>query len=150
MGFTLLFIAFVIIICVLLNNASLKIGMPVLLAFLLLGIVVGSVEFIPVEFSDYAAGEQISTIALIFIMFYGGFGTRWDSAKSAAVPAGLLASLGVILTAGITGLFCHFVLRWGWVESFLMGSVVSSTDAASVFSILRQRHRRSLGRGLKG
>lgn len=139
MGLSLFFIAFVIIICVLLNNASSKIGMPVLLAFLLLGIIVGSVQFIPVQFSDYAAGEQISTIALIFIMFYGGFGTRWDSAKSAAVPAGLLASLGVILTAGITGLFCHFILRWGWVESFLMGSVVSSTDAASVFSILRQR-----------
>lgn len=139
MVLSLCFIAFILITCVLLNNASSKIGMPVLLAFLLLGIIIGSIEFIPIEFSDYETGEDICTVALIFIMFYGGFGTRWESAKSAAVPAGLLASIGVILTAGLTGLFCHWVLGWSWIESFLMGSVVSSTDAASVFSILRQR-----------
>ena len=68
-----------------------------------------------------------------------------DSAPDGILPnrfvreATLLASLGVILTAGLTGLFCHFALRWGWGDSFLLGSVVSSTDAASVFSILRSK-----------
>ena len=131
--------AVIIITCVLLNNASLKIGMPVLLAFILLGIVFGNNGLFPVHFEDYSFAENICTVALIFIMFYGGFGTRWESARCVALPAGLLASFGVFLTAGLTGLFCPFALGWGWVESLLMGSVVSSTDAASVFSILRSR-----------
>lgn len=139
MGLFVSFIAIIIIICILLNTASNKIGMPVLLAFIVLGIFFGNNGLIPIKFEDYSFAEEVSTVALIFIMFYGGFGTRWQAAKSAAVPAGLLASLGVILTAGLTGLFCHFVLGWGWVEGFLMGSVISSTDAASVFSILRSR-----------
>ena len=83
--------------------------------------------------------HSISTIALIFIMFYGGFGTRWKSARPVALEAGLLATAGVVLTALLTGLFCHFVMRWEILESFLMGAVISSTDAASVFSILRTR-----------
>lgn len=139
MTILLIFIAVVIMTCVLLNNASNKIGMPVLLAFILLGIVFGNNGLIPIKFEDYTFAENLSTVCLIFIMFYGGFGTRWESAKSVAVPAGLLASVGVVLTAGLTGLFCHFVLGWGWAESFLMGAVISSTDAASVFSILRSR-----------
>lgn len=72
-------------------------------------------------------------------MFYGGFGTRWKSAKPVVTESALLASLGVFITAGVTGLFCHYVMKWGWLEGLLMGSVISSTDAASVFSILRTR-----------
>lgn len=139
MALLISFIAIIIIICILLNTASNKIGMPVLLAFILLGIVFGNNGLIPIKFEDYSFAEEMSTVALIFIMFYGGFGTRWQTARSAALPAGLLASLGVVMTAALTGVFCHFVLGWGWIESFLMGSVISSTDAASVFSILRSR-----------
>lgn len=139
MTFLICLVAAVIIISILLNSASNKIGMPVLLAFILLGIIAGNNGLVPIRFEDYSFAEDLSTIALIFIMFYGGFGTRWETAKSAVVPAGLLASLGVVLTAGLVGLFCHFVLKWDWIESFLMGSVISSTDAASVFSILRSR-----------
>ena len=72
-------------------------------------------------------------------MFYGGFGTSWRSAKAVALEAGLLASLGVLVTAGVTGVLCHYLLKWDWIESLLMGSVVASTDAASVFSVLRSR-----------
>lgn len=91
------------------------------------------------HFEDHVFAKETCTVALIFIMFYGGFGTRWDSAKPVVREATLLASLGVILTAGLTGLFCRFALRWGWGDSFLLGSVVISTDAASVFSILRSK-----------
>lgn len=139
MAVSLILAAFIIIVCVLLNNASNKIGVPVLLAFILFGIAFGNNGIAPIDFEDYAFAENISTVALIFIMFYGGFGTRWQSARSIALPAGLLASIGDAVTAGLTGLFCHFVLGWGWLESLLMGSVISSTDAASVFSILRSR-----------
>ena len=135
----LILIAVVISISILLNNASSKMGIPVLLAFILLGMVFSYNGLFPIKIEDYSFVEQICTAALVFIMFYGGFGTRWSSAKPVASEAILLANLGVILTAAFTGVFCHYVLKWGWIESFLLGSVVSSTDAASVFSILRSR-----------
>lgn len=134
----LTFIAVIIFICVLLNNASSKLGVPVLLAFIVLGILFGNSGLVP-EIDNFEFAEKICSAALIFIMFYGGFGTNWKAAKGVAVESALLATLGVFVTAGLTGVFCHFVLRWGWIESLLMGSVVSSTDAASVFSILRSR-----------
>ena len=139
MNLLLCLIAVIVVTCIILNNASDKIGMPVLLAFILLGIFFGNNGLVPIKFDNYSFAENICTVALIFIMFYGGFGTRWESAKPVILPSALLASLGVVMTAGLTGLFCRFVLSWGWVESFLMGSVISSTDAASVFSILRAK-----------
>ena len=135
----LILVAVVIFTCVLLNNASSKLGMPVLLAFILLGMLFGNNGLIPVQMDDHSFVEQLCTAALVFIMFYGGFGTRWSSARPVAVESVLMATLGVMLTAGITGLLCHYILGWKWIEALLMGSVVSSTDAASVFSILRSR-----------
>lgn len=69
---------------------------------------------------------DVSTIALIFIMFYGGFGTRWKSARPVVVEAGLLATIGVALTALFVGMFCHWVMGWEWLESLLMGAVIGS------------------------
>lgn len=135
----LILIGVVILLCIWLNNISSRIGIPTLIAFIMLGMVFGNNGLVPLQFEDHAFAKEICTVALIFIMFYGGFGTRWDVARPIVREAVLLASLGVILTAGLTGLFCHYALRWGWVESFLLGSVVSSTDAASVFSILRSK-----------
>ena len=135
----LILIAIVILLCIGLNNVSSRIGIPALLAFIVLGMFFGNNGLIPLQFDDYDFAKDICTVALIFIMFYGGFGTNWEAAKPIVREATLLASLGVVLTAGFTGLFCHFALRWGWAESFLLGAVVSSTDAASVFSILRSK-----------
>ena len=80
------------------------------------------------------------SVALLFIMFYGGFGTNVRSARPVAAQAVLLSSVGTVLTAGLVGVFCHFVLGVALWESFLIGAVISSTDAASVFSVLRSRH----------
>ena len=135
----LILIAVVIFTCIGLNNVSVRIGVPTLLAFIVLGIVFGNVGVIPIYLDDPVFAKKICTVALIFIMFYGGFGTRWEAVKPVVRESVLLASVGVIVTAGLTGLFCHFALRWGWAESFLLGAVVSSTDAASVFSILRAK-----------
>lgn len=134
----LLIFSIIVFTCVFLNRFSGKVGIPVLLFFLVLGLLCGS------EYDEFAMERgwivgDISTIALIFIMFYGGFGTRWKAAKPVAVEAGVLATAGVALTAAVVGLFCHFVLKWAVLESFLMGAVISSTDAATVFSILRSR-----------
>ena len=137
--FFLILISAVILICVWLNNISSRIGVPTLLAFIVLGILFANNGIIPLDFEDRELARETCTVALVFIMFYGGFGTRWESARPIAREAVLLASLGVVLTAGLTGLFCHFALGWSWIESMLMGSVISSTDAASVFSILRSK-----------
>ena len=133
----LILIVVVILTCILLNNISVRIGVPTLLAFIVLGIVFGNVGAIPVYLDNHNFAKDVCSVALLFIMFYGGFGTRWEAVKPVVRESVLLASLGVVVTAGLTGLFCHFALRWGWAESFLLGAVVSSTDAASVFSILR-------------
>lgn len=135
----LLLAATIIIACVLCNKLSNKIGMPMLLAFILLGMLFGSDGLVKIQFDNYVLAEQICSIALVFIMFYGGFGTKWSMAKPVAPQAILLSSLGTLMTAGIVGLFCHYILKIALLESFLIGSVISSTDAASVFSILRSK-----------
>ena len=135
----LILIGLVILICVWLNHVTNRIGVPTLLAFIVLGIIFGNNGLIPIHLEDMDFAEQTCTVALIFIMFYGGFGTRWESAGRVAVESGLLASVGVILTSGMVGVFCHYALRWDWMDGLLLGSVLASTDAASVFSILRSR-----------
>lgn len=116
-----------------------KIGVPVLLAFIGLGLLVGEDGLLQIPFENYALAGDLCTVALVFIMFSGGFGTSWPSARPIVVRAGLLASLGVAVTAGITAAGCHYLLQIPWLEALLIGAVLSSTDAASVFSILRSR-----------
>ena len=116
-----------------------KLGFPVLLAFILLGMLFGSDGLFRIPFEDYSFAEQICSIALIFIMFYGGFGTNFKQAKPVLGRSVLLSTVGVVFTALLTGVFCRFVLKLPWAESFLLGSVMSSTDAASVFSVLRSK-----------
>ncbi|MDD3411663.1 MAG: potassium/proton antiporter [Eubacteriales bacterium] len=135
----LLLSALIILLCVLFNKLSSKIGVPMLLAFILLGMVFGVDGVLRIRFDDFAFAEQVCSFALIFIMFYGGFGTKWSEARPVAVKATLLSTLGVFLTAGLVGLFCRFVLGIELLESLLIGAVISSTDAASVFSIMRSK-----------
>lgn len=131
--------AVIIFACVIFNKVSRKLGIPTLLAFILLGMFFGSDGIVKVHFDNYYFAEQICSVALIFIMFYGGAGTRIQEAKNVGIKAMLLSSLGTVLTAGLVGAFCYFALNIGLLESFLIGSVISSTDAASVFSILRSK-----------
>jgi len=135
----LLLASLVIVACVLSNKLTSKLGMPTLLAFILLGMFFGSDGLVNIHFDNYLLTQEICSIALIFIMFYGGFGTKWSEAKPIAAKAILLSSLGTVATAGLVGLFAWQVLNLPLLESFLLGSVISSTDAASVFSILRSK-----------
>lgn len=135
----LLLISSVILLCVLLNKVSNRLGIPMLLFFLALGMVFGSDGLIKLQFDDYLVAENFSSVAMVFIMFYGGFGIKWRAAKPVVIKAALLSSLGTVATAGFVGLFCMLVLKMPTLESFLIGSVISSTDAASVFSILRSK-----------
>lgn len=133
----LLISALVIICCVLFNQVVSRVGAPMLLAFIFLGMLFGVDGIFKIEFENFRFAEKICSAALIFIMFYGGFGTNWNEAKPVAAKAIILSTAGVFLTAAFTTLFCCFVLHMDFRHSFLLGSVISSTDAASVFSILR-------------
>jgi len=135
----LIVVASVILICILLNRFSNKAGIPMLLAFIILGMIFGIDGIFKIPFENYRFAEEICSIALIFIMFYGGFGTNWNEAKPVSVKAALLSTAGVVFTAALVGIFCYVVLHLSLLESFLLGSVISSTDAASVFSILRSK-----------
>ena len=132
-------VSIILFICIILQRFSGKIGIPGLFIFILLGMIFGTDGIFKIPFEDYDFAYYFSSIALIFIMFYGGVGTKWSKAKPVAVKAIVLSSLGTILTALFIGLFCHFVLKIAFWESFLIGSVICSTDAASVFSILRSK-----------
>lgn len=127
------------IVCILCNKITAKIGVPMLLAFLCVGMLCGEDGILGISFNDYQLTENVCTAALILIIFYGGFGTKWSAAKPVAVRAILLSTVGVFLTAAAVGIFCYFFLHVSLLESLLIGSVVSSTDAASVFSMLRAK-----------
>lgn len=135
----LLLASIICILCIIAGNLSYKVGVPSLLLFILLGMAFGSDGIFRIPFGDFGLAEQICSIALIFIMFYGGFGTNWFVAKPVAARAILLSTAGVFLTAVFTGLFCFLVLKTSPLEGLLIGSVIASTDAASVFSILKAK-----------
>ena len=135
----LLLTGIVIVICILSGRLIDKLGVPSLLAFILLGMCFGVDGIFKISFDDYQFSELICSVSLIFIMFYGGFGSNIKEAKPVIPQAILLSTIGVLLTAGITGLFIHLAFKRPLLESFLVASVIGSTDAASVFNILRSK-----------
>ena len=131
--------AVVLLLCVFSDRISGKIGVPTLLIFIGIGIFFGCDGLVRIPFENYSFASNLCECALIIIMFTGGFSMSWDAARPVMVKAGALATLGVAVTAGVTCAFCYFILRFPFAESLLLGSVISSTDAASVFSVLRSK-----------
>ena len=127
----------VLIICITSTKVLYKFGVPMLFIFIVLGMLFGSDGLVGIYFDNFELTKQLCSLALVFIMFYGGFGTKWKLAKPVATPSILMSSLGVIITAGLTGLFCHLVAKTSMLEGLLIGAIVASTDAASVFAVLR-------------
>ena len=136
---TLLIAAIVIFSCILGNKLSSRLGIPALFVFILLGMIFGSDGIFKIPFANFQIAETVCSTALIFIMFYGGFGTNWREARPVAAKSIVLSTLGVLFTALLTGLFCWYVLGMELLEGMLIGAVLGSTDAASVFSILRSK-----------
>lgn len=129
----------VLLMCITSTKILYRFGVPILLVFIVFGMLFGPDGLVGIEFNDYQLASKISTVALIFIMFYGGFGTNWEMARPVAIQSVFLSTLGVVFTAGLTGLFCFFVFKTTLLEGLLIGSIVGSTDAASVFAILRSQ-----------
>ncbi|WOC32579.1 MULTISPECIES: potassium/proton antiporter [Caproicibacterium] len=141
MAFTsyILLIALVLILCIAFSKLLFKFGIPSLLIFAILGMLFGSDGIGGLWFDNYSFAENLCEVGLAVIMFFGGFSTNWKTARKVAAPSLLLSTVGVIATTALVGVFCRYVLQMPLLESFLVGSVLSSTDAASVFSILRSR-----------
>jgi len=120
---------------VLFSGATRRLGMPVGLVFVAIGMLAGR-EGLGISFDDYAFAWRLGTVALALILFDGGLNTPAASFRVALAPAGALATAGVLATAGLVGAFAR-LLGLPWEQALLLGAIVSSTDAAAVFSILR-------------
>jgi len=124
----------------LIGTRTTRYGVPVLLLFLVVGMLAGSDGFGGIYFDDPQTSKFIGSVALSFILFSGGLETRWGDVKPVFWQGLTLSTLGVILTAVIVGVFVTLVTNLTLLEGLLLGSIVSSTDAAAVFSILRSKN----------
>jgi potassium/hydrogen antiporter len=128
--------AFLLLLSIFIGLVSSRIGAPLLLAFLALGIFFGEDGPGGIFFDNYFAAYTIGSMALAIILFDGGLRTGFSNFRAAAWPAFLLATIGVALTAALTAVAAQLFLGLGWIESLLIGSIVGSTDAAAVFFLL--------------
>lgn len=135
----LLEISILLVLSIFSSKASLKLGIPSLILFLFLGMLAGAEGIGRIEFSDTWGAQFLGILALIYILFSGGYNTIWENVRPIVGKGLSLSTLGVLLTAVIMGLFAYWVLKLPFLISLLFGSVVSSTDAAAVFSILRSK-----------
>jgi potassium/hydrogen antiporter len=118
-----------------LSRASARLGLPVVLLFLVVGVLAGSEGIGHIAFEDYQFAYRVGTAALVFILFDGGLNTSFAAARAVLAPSLLLATLGVVAVAALVGAGAH-QLGVAWPLAMLLGAIVSSTDAAAVFSTL--------------
>jgi cell volume regulation protein A len=141
--FLLLFLSVLFLISLFATKAGARFGVPVLVLFLGIGMLFGT-DGLGFEFQNYTVAQAIGTIALCIILFSGGLGTKYEDIKPVAGQGIILSTVGVLLMALFTGIFIYCVagycfpsIHLSFLESLLLASVMSSTDSASVFSILR-------------
>jgi potassium/hydrogen antiporter len=123
-------------ISVVVSRASQRIGVPIALLFILVGMLAGSEGLGRIHFEDYHFSFRVGVVALALILFDGGLNTPLAAVRKTAAPAGILATFGVAGTALLVAAAAH-ALGLGWSTALLLGAVVSSTDAAAVFAVLR-------------
>lgn len=126
-------------ISIIAGKTSYKFGVPTLILFLAIGMLAGSDGIGGIQFNDPKLAQFIGVVSLNFILFSGGLDTNWEAVKPILREGITLSTLGVLVTAITLGLFVHFITDFTIYESLLLGSIVSSTDAAAVFSILRSK-----------
>ena len=134
-----------LLLSILASKAIGKLGIPTLIIFLVVGMLAGSDGIGGIHFDDPNLAQSLGVIALSFILFSGGLETKWESVKPVLWQGVTLSTLGVLLTASSLGLFISYISDFTLTEGLLIGAIVSSTDAAAVFSILRSKSI-----GLKG
>jgi cell volume regulation protein A len=136
-AFLLVVAGVLMLVSVLLSRASGRSGLPVAMLFLGIGMAAGSDGPGGIEFNDYSSAFRLGTVALVLILFDGGLNTPLTAVRAAIRPASVLATVGVVATAGFLGLAAHLLFDFSWPVALLLGAIVSSTDAAAVFAVLR-------------
>jgi cell volume regulation protein A len=140
----LIAVAALLLVSILASKISDRFGVPALLVFLVLGMLAGSDGPGGIYFDDPQLAQSIGILALVLILFAGGLDTEWGRVHRVLREGLLLATFGVFITALVVGVAAHALLGFTWLESMLLGAIVSSTDAAAVFAVLRSK-----GVGLK-
>ncbi len=149
-GTLLLLVGAVLSASILVAFGAARTGLPVLVAFLALGMLLGSDGPGGIEFDDADLAREVGIIGLALILYEGGLQTSWRRLRQVVVPASLLSTVGVAVSTVLTGVAAQVLLDVSWLEAFLLGAVVASTDAAAVFATLRFTHiRRRLARTLE-
>ena len=131
-----------LIISIIASIVSTRSGAPLLLVFLVIGMLAGEEGLLRIQFDNPDVALLIGTIALAIILFDGGMRTHPERFRVALAPAAVLASLGVIITCIITGLAAAYLFGLSLIEGLLLGAILSSTDAAAVFSIFQSQGAR--------
>lgn len=125
--------------CVIFSKFSDRWGIPALLIFIFVGMFAGSDGIFKIYFDNAKATQDIGMLCLILILFSGGFNTSFKAVRPVLKEGIILATLGVVLTAVFVAILCRFLLDLSWENSMLLGAIISSTDAAAVFAIMRSK-----------
>jgi potassium/hydrogen antiporter len=149
-GLLLLLVGAILAASVIVALAAARAGLPLLVAFLGLGMLLGSDGPGGISFDDAELARRVGIVGLGLILYEGGLQTSWRRLREVVWPAVLLSTVGVVVTALLTGVAARVLFSLSWLESVLIGAVVASTDAAAVFATLRFTHiRRRLARTLE-
>ncbi|MFO7566998.1 MAG: potassium/proton antiporter [Enhygromyxa sp.] len=133
----ILVLGLLILLATLSSKVSARIGVPLLVVFVVIGMLAGSEGPGGIAFTDYSLAHGVGTVALILILFDAGLQTSMGALRRTAAPASVLTSFGVLITAGVTGVLASLALDIPLAYGLLVGSIVGSTDAAAVFATLR-------------
>lgn len=144
----LLIAAILLLSAIIFNKIGGKFGVPSLIIFIFVGILAGSDGILGIHFEDYMLAQFVGIVAISYILFMGGLSVDIDELKPVVSEGAVLATLGVFATGIITGICSYYLLHLSFLECMLLGGIVSSTDAAAVFGVLRSKSI-SLGYNLK-
>ncbi|MFN4090128.1 MAG: potassium/proton antiporter [Alphaproteobacteria bacterium] len=128
--------AVLLLVSILTSLVSFRVGAPLLLVFLLIGLLAGE-QGLGIQFDDAPSAFLIGSVALAVILFDSGFNTKWASYRIAAAPSLVLATVGVLLTAGLLATAARWLFGLGWPEALLIGAILGSSGPAAVFFLLR-------------
>lgn len=144
----LIVLSLILLMCALISKLTGKLGVPALLVFIAVGMSLGSNGLGLIEFDSPQLAQMVGITALILILFSGGLDSEWKDMKPYWREGVLLSTIGVFITTAIVGIMTHLILRLPLLEAFLLGAIVSSTDAAAVFSVFRAKSL-GLSRGVR-
>lgn len=127
----------VLLVSVAAVRLSVKSGLPSLLLYLAIGLAIGESGF-GIDFNNAELTQVLGYAALVLILAEGGLSTKWEGIKDSVAPAAALATVGVVVSVAVVGVACRYLLDLPWITALMVGAILSSTDAAAVFSVLRR------------